>query len=569
MKADLVIRGGTVVDGSGRPPFAGDVVVADGKIAGIGRYDGPADEVIDAAGQIVTPGFVDVHTHLDAQLTWDPLGSPSHLHGVTTVVVGNCGVGFAPCAPRDRDYLVFLMEGVEDIPGAALKAGLDWSWETFPQYLDVLRRRPLGLNVGAHVSHAPLRLYVMGERGATDAPATDDELARMRRMVREAVEAGALGVTTGRTTMHRTPAWDPVPGTFADRRELEALAGGLADAGRGLLELVPYGGAGEDPAGHRREFEWMVPVAQECGRPFSVALVQNIAYPDTWREVLHRAESANAAGAVIRPQVAVRSVGLLMGFGSAISPLSLFPAAAELIGRPLEEIRLRLRDPSVRAALAASMAETSGDILGGMARIEHVFPLRAGVRAYETTPERSLVAEARRLGKSPGELMLELIVEHDCRGFFLIPLYNFDLGAVAAMLTHPLATIGLGDSGAHTSQTSDAGFPTFLLAYWVRERRLLPLETAVKKLTSEVAALWQIPGRGLLRQGACADINVIDLDGLDLLLPEVRHDLPTGAPHLHQGATGYTASIVNGRVLMRHGEPTGELPGVVVGGHEA
>jgi N-acyl-D-aspartate/D-glutamate deacylase len=562
---DLVIRGGTVVDGSGAPPFEADVVVAGDRVVAIGTHDGTAAEVIDAAGKIVTPGFIDVHTHLDAQITWDPLGSPSNLHGVTSVIVGNCGVGFAPCKPRDRDYLMFLMEGVEDIPQAALNAGLRWNWETFPEYLSALARQPLGLNVGAHLSHAPLRIYVMGERGATDTPATDDELELMQQHVRAAMQAGALGFDTGRTTMHRTPAWDPVPGTFADRRELTAIASALAQSGTGVFELIPYGGAGEDARGFEKEFDWMVPVARTSGRPISLSLVQNLAYPDVWREVIDRAAAANEHGARIVPQVAVRSVGILLGFGTSLSPLSLFPAAADLIGKPVAEQRVMLRDPAVRARLSASIAETSGDILGGMARIDNVFPLEdIGVRTYETTPDRSVVAIGKRLGKHPLQVMLDLIVEHDLRNFFIVPLFNHDLEAAGAMLANPMTTIGLGDSGAHTSQTSDSGFPTFILAYWVRQRRLFSLQHAVKKLTSDLASLWGLRDRGVIRRGAYADLNVIDFDHLDLRLPEVRHDLPAGAPHLYQGARGFAATVVNGKILMRDGKHTGALPGVVL-----
>jgi N-acyl-D-aspartate/D-glutamate deacylase len=562
-----VIKGGLVVDGSGAPAREADVVILGDRIAGLGCYTGPAAEVIEARGKIVTPGFIDVHTHLDAQITWDPLASPSAFHGITSVVVGNCGVGFAPCRVADRDYLMFLMEGVEDVPQVALRAGLRWEWETFPEYLDALGARPLAVNVGAHVSHAPLRIFVMGERGATDAAATDDEIARLGACVRDALRAGALGVATGRTTMHRTPAWDPVPGTFADGREIDELAAALAEAGGGVLQLVPYGAAGEDAGGLAREYEWMVPVGRRCGQPLSVALVQNLGYPDQWREALERAERAAALGVAIRPQVAVRSVGILLGIGTAISPLALFPAAADLPARPADEIRRALRDPGLRARLVESMENGGGEILGGMARLDHLFPLDdTGVRAYETTPDRSVVAIGHRLGKPPGAVILDLLDQHDLRKFFLLPLYNADLEAAAEMLAHPLATVGLGDAGAHTSQTCDAGFPTFLLAYWVRERRRLSLERAVHKLTGELAAMWGIRHRGLLRPGAHADVNVIDLGRLDLLAPELRHDLPAGAPNLSQRARGYDVTIVNGAVTMRAGEHTGALAGVVLRG---
>ena len=563
--ADLVIKGGTVVDGTGAPAVDADVVIEGDRIASIGKYDGPAAEVIDARGKLVTPGFVDIHTHLDAQLTWDPLGSPSNLHGVTTVVIGNCGVGFAPCRPKDRDYLMFLMEGVEDIPQRAMKAGLRWNWETFPEYLEALASRPLGLNVGAHLSHAPLRVYAMGERGATDTPATDDELALMRRSVTEAMRAGALGVATGRTTMHRTPAWDPVPGTFADRRELDALAGALADCGTGVFELVPYGGAGEDAHGLDREFEWMVPLGKQCGRPISLALVQNVGYPDVWRTALERAAVANSQGARIIPQTAVRSVGVLFGCGLTISPLSLFPAAGELFDKTVDEQRAMLRDPAVQSRLRASIDQTSGDILGGMSTIESLFPLEdRGVLAYETPPEKSVAGRALARGVRPLDVVLDLLIENDLRNFFMVPLFNFDLEVAGEMLAHPGTTIGLGDSGAHTTQTSDAGFPTFVLAYWVRHRKHLTIERAVQKLTSEVAWLWGLHDRGVLRRGAAADVNVIDLDRLDLELPQLRHEFPAGAPHLNQGARGYETTVVNGRVLMRGGAHTGAHPGRVL-----
>jgi N-acyl-D-amino-acid deacylase len=564
LKAELVIRGGTVVDGTGAAPFEADVVIEGARIAAIGKHDGPAGEIVEAKGKIVTPGFVDIHTHLDAQITWDPLGSPSHLHGVTSLVVGNCGVGFAPCRPADRDYLMFLMEGVEDIPLAAMKTGITWNWESFPEYLDALSRQPLGPNVGAHIAHAPLRVYVMGERGATDAPASAEELGAMRSAVREAMRAGALGFATGRTTMHRTPAWDPVPGTFANEEELDALLGALADEGTGVFQLVPYGAAGEDAGGFARDYEWMLPLGQKHRRLISVGLVQNLKYPDGWRDALERSAAANLEGARLVPQTAVRSVGILLGFGVSLSPLMLYPAAGDLIGKPVEELRILLRDPALRARLLEGIEETSGEILGGMATLENVFPLEGGVRAYETDPEQSIAARARRLGKHPLEVMLDLMVEHDLRNFFLVPLFNSDLEAAGEMLVHPGTTIGLGDSGAHTGQTSDAGFPTFVLAYWVRERSLLSLERAVQKLTSELAGLWGIRDRGTLRRGAYADVNVIDLDHLDIEMPEVRHEFPAGAAHLHQGARGYVATIVNGQVLMRDGRHTGAYPGTVL-----
>jgi N-acyl-D-aspartate/D-glutamate deacylase len=562
MKPDLVIRGGTVVDGSGGPTFVADVVVCGDRIASIGRHEGPAGEVIDAKGMIVTPGFVDVHTHLDAQITWDPLGAPSNEHGVTSAVVGNCGVGFAPCRPGDRDYLMFLMEGVEDIPREAMREGLKWGWETFPEYLAAIARQDLGINIGAHLSHAPLRVWAMGERGATDTPATEGELAAMRAAVLEAMRAGALGFATGRTTMHRTPSWDPVPGTFADRRELDALAGALAEYGGGVFEMVPLGVGGEDAGGFAKDFEWMLPVALATSRPISVGLLQALAYPDAWKEAIALCDEAARCGARILPQTAVRSVGVLLSLGGGLSPLALFPEGFDLLSRPLDEQRAALRDPAMREKLATSMRGTTGDILGGMATLRHLFPLHdRGVLSYDLDPAQSVDAVARATGREPGEIILEHLVETEGRGLFIVPLFNPDLEAAAALLSHPLSTIGLGDSGAHTSQTCDASYATFFLAFWARERRLMPLERAVRKLTFDPAMLWGIPRRGLVRAGWQADLNVIDFDRLDLGPPELRHEFPAGAPHFGQKSRGYAATIVNGTVLMRDGAHTGALPG--------
>ncbi|MGH7895751.1 MAG: N-acyl-D-amino-acid deacylase family protein [Candidatus Binatia bacterium] len=564
MHVDLVVRGGTVVDGSGAAAREADVVVQGDRIAAVGRYDGAAREVIDARGKLVTPGFVDVHTHLDAQLTWDPLGAPACWHGITSVVVGNCGVGFAPCKPADRDYLMFLMEGVEDIPRAAMAAGMKWTWRSFGEYLAALGTSKLGLNVGAYVGHAPLRVYAMGERGVVDTPPTDAELATMQAAVDEAIAAGALGVSTGRTTMHRTPAGDAVPGTFADEREILALAEPLGRRKAGLFQVVPYGAAGEAADGFARDLPLMVAVARATGRPLSVGLVQARQYPDEWRDSLERIERASGPGVRIVPQVAPRSIGLMLGFGGLLSPLLLFPAAGDLLGKSEDEVRAALRDAGLRQRLAESL-DPLGEIMAGMATLDRVFPLtEAGVASYETTPERSVSGIAARRGVLPGHVLLDELVASDLRRLFMIALYNFDMEAARTMLAHPMTVPGLGDAGAHTSQTCDVGVPTFMLAYWVRSRRAMTLEAAVHKLTAAAATAWGIPQRGLVREGWYADLNVIDMDRLDLRMAEVRHDLPTGATNLSQRASGFVATIVNGEVLMRDGEHTGALPGRVL-----
>jgi N-acyl-D-aspartate/D-glutamate deacylase len=564
MAVDLVLKGGTVVDGSGGAPFEADVVVEGDRIVAIGRHDGPAGEVIDARGRIVTPGFVDVHTHLDAQLTWDPLGAPACWHGITSVVVGNCGVGFAPCKARDRDYLMFLMEGVEDIPRSALQAGMRWTWESFGGYLDALGAGGLGINAGAYVAHAPLRIFAMGEAGARDAPPSDAELAAMQAAVDEAIAAGALGVSTGRTTMHRTPAGDAVPGTFADERELLALAEPLRRRKAGLFQVVPYGAAGEAAEGFARDLPLVATIARVTGRPTSIALTQARQYPDVWRDSLDRIDRASTPDVRIVPQVAPRSIGLVLGMGGLLSPLLLFPAAGDLLDLDADALRARLRDPALRRRLAESV-DPSGEIMAGMATLDRVFPMReAGVASYETGRERSVVGIAAARGVLPGEVILEDLVASDLARLFLVALYNFDMEAAGAMLAHPSSVPGLGDAGAHTSQTCDVGVPTFVLAYWVARRRTMTLERAVQKLTAAPAAAWGLPWRGLIRESYFADLNVIDFDRLDLTMPEVRHDLPTGAVNLSQRATGYAATIVNGRVLMRDGRHTGALPGRVL-----
>ena len=564
MHADLVVKGGTVVDGSGGPAFEADVVVKGDRIVAVGRHDGPARDVVDARGKIVTPGFVDVHTHLDAQLTWDPLGAPACWHGITSVVVGNCGVGFAPCRPADRDYLMFLMEGVEDIPRAALAAGMRWTWEGFGGYLDALATSGLGLNAGAYVAHAPLRVWAMGERAALDVPPSEAELGAMQAAVDEAIAAGALGVSTGRTTMHRTPAGDAVPGTFADARELLALVEPLRRRETGVVQVIPFGSAGEAAEGFARDLPLVTTLARATARPVSVGLTQARQYPDVWRDSLERIDRAVGADVAIVPQVAPRSIGLLLGMGGLLSPLLLFPAAGDLLDASEDELRARLRDPALRRRLAESV-DPSGEIMAGMATLDRVFPVtEAGVASYETAPERSVTGLAARRGVSPGEVILDELVASDLRRLFLIALYNFDLDAAGTMLAHRLSVPGLGDAGAHTSQTCDVGVPTFVLAYWVRRRRALTLEAAVRKLTAAPASAWGIAGRGLVREGCFADLNVIDLDRLDLGMPEVRHDLPTGATNLSQRATGYAATIVNGTILMRDGVHTGALPGRVL-----
>src|SRR5262245_14136276 len=564
MQPDLVIRGGFVVDGSGRPGYEADVVVTGERIAAVGRYDGPAGEVIDARGMLVTPGFIDIHTHLDAQITWDPLGAPSCFHGVTSVVMGNCGVGFAPCRPADRDYLMFLMEGVEDVPRAAMAAGIPWGWESFGEYTRYLDSIPLGLNVGAQVGHCALRIHAMGERGATEERAGADDLIAMQALLREAMAGGALGVSTSRTTGHKTPAGDAVPGTFADPAEMQALAAVLAECNTGVFELAPYGAVGEAAGGAMGELAWMEAVAPASRRPVMFGLVQNQNHPDDWRAILAAVDEIRGRGADVIPQVSVRGVGILL-CAETLSPLLVFPAAGDYLHLSREELLAALQTPDVRRALCDSLDASEGKILAGYGHIDTVFEWRdEGELSYETARENGIAAAAERAGRHPGELLIDRMVARGLEGFFYIPIFNQSLDAVQAMLTHRASVIGLGDAGAHAGQICDASVPTFTLAYWVRRRRVLALEEAVKRLTLDPALLYGIRDRGLVRRGWAADLNVIDFARLGVREPEVRHDFPTGARHLSQRADGYLATIVNGRVVMRGGEHTGALPGRLI-----
>jgi N-acyl-D-aspartate/D-glutamate deacylase len=564
MRPDLVIRGGFVVDGSGRPGFEADVALVGDRIAGVGRYDGPADEVIDARGKLVTPGFIDIHTHLDAQITWDPLGSPSCFHGVTSVVMGNCGVGFAPCREADRDYLMFLMEGVEDVPRAAMAAGIPWAWESFGEYYRYLDSILLGLNVGAHVGHCALRIHAMGERGAAAEHAAPGDLAAMQVLLREAMAAGALGVSTSRTTGHKTPAGDPVPGTFADPAEMQALGAVLGEYNAGVFELAPFGAVGEAGGGTLGELGWMEAVARASRRPVMFGLVQNQNHPDDWRDVLAAVDAIRARGADVIPQVSVRGVGILL-CAETLSPLLVFPAGGDYLHLSRAELLEALGTPDVRRALCASLDATAGKILAGYGHIDTVFEWRdEGELSYETARENGIAAAAERAGRHPGEVLIDRLVARGLEGFFYIPIFNQSLDAVEAMLGHPATMIGLGDAGAHAGQICDASVPTFTLAYWVRRRRAMMLEQVVKRLTLDPALLYGIRARGLVRRGWAADLNVIDFDRLGVREPEVRHDFPTAARHLSQRADGYVATIVNGRVVMRDGAHTGALPGRVL-----
>ncbi len=567
---DLIVRGGTVVDGTGAPSFDGDVAVDDGRITEVGRVGGDAREVIDADGKLVTPGFVDVHTHYDGQVTWDPLLTPSSWHGVTTVVMGNCGVGFAPARPDRHDFLIGLMEGVEDIPGAALSAGIRWGWETFPEFLDFLDTQPLALDVGTQVPHGAVRAYVMGERGARNQAATSDDSAAMAVIVQEAIEAGALGVSTSRTIAHRAIDGEPVPGTFAAEDELFALGRALAAAGTGVFELAPAGVLGEDLAAADREMDWMRRLAREIDRPVTFALVQNDFDPDQWARMLDLALEVHEQGVPIRPQVAGRPLGLLLGL-QTFHPLGDRPSYQAIAQLPLEERVARLQDPEVRAAILAEVPESDDRMAFIGIGLDRIFPI-GDPPDYEPGAEASIAARAEREGRDPTDLLYDLLLEQDGRELLLRPLLGysrFTQDPIREMVLHPTSALGLGDGGAHVGAICDASIETYMLTHWVRDRsrgERLPLELVVRKMTSDTASLYGLEDRGEIRPGKKADLNVIDFDGLVLRRPEMHYDLPGGARRLLQRAEGYDATVVSGEVVLRDGHDTGARPGALVRG---
>jgi len=568
-RCDVLVRGGTIVDGSGGEPYLGDVAIRGDSIVSVGRFDGDADTIIDADGLIVTPGFVDIHTHYDGQAIWSEELSPSSSHGVTTVVTGNCGVGFAPCRVEDHDMLIRVMEGVEDIPGVVMAQGLPWTWETFPQYLAALEARPRDIDVGAYLPHSPLRVYVMGQRGADREPATPQDLQRMRTLTREAVEAGALGVATSRMMYHRTKAGEQIPSFEAADGELQALADGLADAGSGIVQIVLNAPAATWDA----ELDHLTNVVKKSGRPATFTLGTANSGPPVWEQAMDRVAAANASGAHIRAQVLPRPVGLIMGFELSTNPFSACPSWAGLEASPFAERMARLRDPAVRAALISEQPDPR-DLFALSARNwRWIFPL-GDPPNYEPAPQDSLAARAEATGVRPEELAYDLLLERDGTALLYNALGNFHenrLDAVYDLMKRPDTVVGLGDGGAHYGAICDASYPTFMLTYWTRDRTgpRLSLPEAVRILAHDPAELVGLNDRGLLHVGCKADLNVIDLDRLTLHAPMVRYDLPGGGRRLDQAATGFVATIVSGQVIRRDDHATGARPGRVVRGAQS
>jgi N-acyl-D-aspartate/D-glutamate deacylase len=565
---DLVIKGGTVADGTGVPVRTADVAITDGIVTEVGRVSGRAHTTIDADGALVTPGFVDVHTHFDGQVTWDPMLTPSCWHGVTTVVMGNCGVGFAPVQPDRHEWLIGLMEGVEDIPGTALSEGIEWGWEHFPEYLDAVDRSEKMLDVGTQVPHGAVRAYVMGERGAKNEPATPDDIAAMARIVREGLQAGALGFSTSRTIAHMAIDGEPVPGTFAAEDELFGIGAVLGELDAGVFELAPAGALGEDLAAPEREMAWMRKLAGTIKRPVSFALTQNDHDPDSWRRMLDLCAQAAAEGAPVRPQVAGRPVSLLLGL-QTFHPFAYCPSWAPIGAASLDEKLAAMRDPALREKLLAEVDAAIAPMRQFMDP-QRAFPMGA-TPDYEPAREHSVAALAQAQGRPVMDLYYDLLMDDDGLALVLRPLLNFsgfNLDPVREMLLHPTSAWGLADGGAHCGTTCDASTPTFMLAYWARDRAhdRLPLEWIVKKMTADTASMYGLGDRGVLAPGKIGDVNVIDYAHVQLDRPVMVHDLPGGARRFVQRARGYIATVKSGELVLADGDDQGARPGRLLRG---
>ena len=568
---DLVIRNGSVADGRGGPLIEADVAVKDGKIAAVGKVAGRGAEEIEARGKLVTPGFVDIHTHYDGQATWDARLNPSSWHGVTTIVMGNCGVGFAPVRKADHNRLIELMEGVEDIPGAALHEGLKWNWESFGEYLDAVESKPHDIDIAAQLPHGALRVYVMGERGANLEAATPQDIAEMRRLTAEAMRAGAIGFSTSRTLNHKTVKGDPTPSLRATEAELTGIAQGMKDAGTGVFEMI----SDFNQPDIDTEFGMIRRIVEGSGRPLTLSLAQGLSSANGWRKILQHIENASDAGLPIKAQVAPRPIGVLLGLQGTINPFITHAAYQPIKDKPLTEKVKAMRDPAFRAAILAESAERekAHPLARGIMAFERMFPL-GNPPNYEPPKESSIAAMAARSNRSASDIAYDLLLEDEGRAFLFSPFANYadyNLDPCGEMIAHKDCVMGLGDGGAHVGIISDASFATYLLQHWGRDRAKgrFDLGYLVKRQTLDTARAVGLNDRGVIAPGMKADLNVIDMDALEVLVPDMAYDLPAGGKRLLQGAKGYDATIVSGQVIYRKGHATGALPGKLIRGPQA
>lgn len=569
MTYDLIIRNGTIVDGLGGEPIVGDVAVKDGIIEAVGHVNGhTAAREIDATGLLVTPGFVDLHTHYDGQSIWSERLTPSSAHGVTTVVMGNCGVGFAPCRQEDHDVLVDVMAGVEDIPGVVMTDGLPWTWETFPEYLDALDAGRRDIDVAAYLPHSPLRVYVMGERGANREPATAEDLAKMRALAKEAIEVGALGFASSRLTIHKTESGSPIPSYDAAREEIEEIARGVVDGGGGLLQFVPDIPAG----GYEPVLQMVFDVAEDVGLPLTFTLVVANAGDPTWPDAITMIEKANAAGGDITAQLLPRPIGLIIGLQLSANPFVLYPSYREIAHLPLAERVAEMRKPEVRARILADKPGVGHPILYVAQMWDWIFPLGDNPD-YEPDPSTSIGARARARGVDPMEEAYDRLLDDEGRAMLLVATSNLQgnsLDTVGELLHRDDVVLGLGDGGAHYGMICDASYSTYFLAHWARDRKSgrFTVPEAVRELTSVPARIAGLGDRGRIAVGYKADLNVIDHAALRLHKPAISYDLPAGGRRLDQTADGYVATVVAGEVIAENGVPTDARPGRLVRGRQ-
>ena len=567
---DTVIRGGTIVDGSGAPRCTGDVGITDGRIAEVGGKLGAGRREVDATGAIVTPGWVDVHTHYDGQVTWDPYLSPSTDHGVTSVVMGNCGVGFAPVRPDKHDWLISVMEGVEDIPGTVLAEGIQWDWESFPEYLDALERKPRALDVGAQIPHSALRTYVMGERGITHDEATPQDIAQMVQLVREGLQAGALGFSTSRTLIHKYQQRKYPPGTFASPDEILGIARAMGEVGHGVFQMT------SNHSQMETEVPWLAEVARRNRLPVAFALVQTDQTPDTWKRLLAALDDAQKEDIPLYGAVAGRPAGILMAWLGSTHPFMAHPLWQRLAPLPWDEKLARLRDPAVRAQLtdAAAMRQAMehDSRLAYLTQSFHKMYALGAEPDYEPAQDQSIASIAQRENRSPLEVAYDMLMALDGKGIVYFPSFNYaynDLSQLHTQLQHPRTMMSLADGGAHCGYICDVSMPTYMLTHWARDRSrgpTLPLELMVQRQTRDTAAIYGLHDRGLLQPGYLADVNIIDFDRLRIPPPYVAFDLPAGGRRLVQTAEGYRATFKAGEAIMENGERTGALPGKLLRG---